>query len=273
MCLIIFAWKVIPGMPLIAAANRDEFYQRPASAAGWWEDRPDVYAGRDLQAGGTWLGVTRDGRFAALTNVRAPSEKRLDAPTRGKLVSDYLSGAFTPEQYVEHIRPGAAEYNGFNLIVGDRENLLWYSNKGDDDPRNGKPLGYGVYGLSNALLDTPWPKVTRAKAQFASLLCQGAPEETFFELLSDSTRANDCRLPSTGVSLEWERTLSSIFICSPDYGTRASTVVRVPIIGEPVLSEHVVDPITSCQAEPATEQQKKTSPCKLKIKPDAESPS
>ncbi|WP_034297320.1 NRDE family protein [Herbaspirillum sp. RV1423] len=272
MCLIIFAWKVIPGMPLIAAANRDEFYQRPASAAGWWEDRPDIYAGRDLQAGGTWLGVTREGRFAALTNVRAPSEKRPDAPTRGKLVSDYLAGDFTPQQYVEHIRADAGQYNGFNLIAGDRDTLLWYSNKGDEDPRNGQPLGYGVYGLSNALLDTPWPKVTRAKAQFASLLCQGAPEETFFELLSDSTRANDCRLPSTGVSLELERVLSSIFICSPDYGTRASTVVRVPIVGEPVLNELVVDPITSCQAAPATEQQKKSSLCKLKLKPDVNSP-
>jgi len=273
MCLIIFAWKVIPGIPLIAAANRDEFYQRPASAAGWWEDQPDIYAGRDLQAGGTWLGVTRGGRFAALTNVRAPTEKRPDAPTRGKLVSDYLSGSLTPEQYIDHIRPDAAQYNGFNLLVGDRETMLWYSNKGDDDPRNGKPLGYGVYGLSNALLDTPWPKVTRAKAQFASLLCQGAPEETFFELLNDATRANDCRLPSTGVSLELERVLSSIFICSPDYGTRASTVVRIPIVGDPVLSEQVSDPITSCQAEPTTEPQKKSSPCRLKIKPDAESPS
>jgi len=273
MCLIIFAWKVIPGMPLIAAANRDEFYQRPASAAAWWEDNPDIYAGRDLQAGGTWLGVTRNGRFAALTNVRAPTEKRPDAPSRGKLVSDFLSGELSPADYIAHIQPNAAQYNGFNLLVGDRETLIWYSNKGDADPRNGQPLGYGVYGVSNALLDTPWPKVTRAKAQFSSLLCQGAPEETFFELLSDSTRANDCRLPSTGISLEWERTLSSIFICSPDYGTRVSTVVRIPIIGAPVLSEHAANPITSCQAAPTTEPQQKHSPCKLKIKQDRESPS
>jgi uncharacterized protein with NRDE domain len=273
MCLIIFAWKVIPGMPLIAAANRDEFYQRPASAAGWWEDRPDIYAGRDLQAGGTWLGVTRSGRFAALTNVRAPAEKNDTAPTRGHLVSNYLSGNMTPAQYIEDLRPGAHVYNGFNLLVGDHDNLLWYSNRGDADPRNGQALGYGVYGLSNALLDTPWPKVTRAKAQFASLLCQGAPEETFFELLSDSTRANDCRLPSTGVSLELERMPSSIFICSPDYGTRASTVVRIPIVGEPVLTEHVCDPVTSCQAEPTTEPRQKHSPSKLKIKPGMESPS
>ena len=269
MCLIIFAWKVIPGMPLIAAANRDEFYMRPASVASWWEDHPDIYAGRDLEAGGTWLGVTRNGRFAALTNVRAPAEMRADAPTRGKLVSAYLAGSMSPEEYVAQIRPDAGNYNGFNLLVGDRETLIWYSNKGEEDPRNGKPLDYGIYGLSNALLDTPWPKVTRAKAQFASLLCQGAPEETFFELLSDSTRANDCRLPSTGVTLEWERTLSSIFICSPEYGTRASTVLRVPILGEPVLSEQVVNHITSCEAPPATEPQKKNAKCMLKPRPEA----
>jgi len=273
MCLIIFAWKVIPGMPLIAAANRDEFYQRPSSAAGWWEDNPDIYAGRDLQAGGTWLGVTRHGRFAALTNVRAPSEKRPAAPTRGKLVSNYLSGTCSPAEYVAQIEPIAMQYNGFNLLVGDRDSLIWYSNQGQADSRNGKPLEYGVYGLSNAMLDTPWPKVTRAKAQFSSLLCQGAPEETFFELLADSTRANDCRLPATGVSLEWERILSSIFICSPEYGTRASTLVRVPIIGEPVLSECMVDPITSCQAPPTTEPQHKHAPCKLKIRSTGESPS
>lgn len=267
MCLIVFAWKVIPGMPLIAAANRDEFYNRPASAAGWWEDHPDIYAGRDLQAGGTWLGVTRDGRFAALTNVRSPAEKRSDAPSRGKLVSDYLADTITPQRYIASIRTDATQYNGFNLIVGDRDTLMWYSNKADEtDPRNGKPLDYGVYGLSNALLDTPWPKVTRAKAQFASLLCQGAPEDTFFELLNDVTRANDCRLPDTGVGLERERVLSSIFICSPEYGTRASTVVRVPIVGEPALSERIADPITSCQSPPATEPIQKQSTCQRKLK-------
>lgn len=271
MCLIVFAWQVIPGMPLIAAANRDEFYQRPASAASWWKDRPSVYAGRDLQAGGTWLGVSRNGRFAALTNIRAPVAKRPHAPTRGQLVSNYLDGACSPEAYIDYIRPAAMQYNGFNLIVGDRETLLWYSNQGDADPRNGKPLGYGIYGLSNALLDTPWPKLTRAKAQFASLLCQGAPEETFFELLTDNTRANDCRLPDTGVSLEWERILSSIFICSSDYGTRASTLVRLPSIGEPRLSEQVFEPSTAYQSLSATESKQKNLSCKVKPAIDNES--
>jgi uncharacterized protein with NRDE domain len=243
MCLIILAWKVIPGMPLILAANRDEFYARPTVDAGWWSDTPQVFAGRDLQGGGTWLGTTRDGRFAALTNVRAPSERRTEAPTRGALVSDYLGGSMSPTDYVQQIQARAQDYNGFNLLVGDRDTLLWYSNRGEADARNGQPLDYGVYGVSNALLDTPWPKLTRAKAQFASLLCQGAPEEAFFEMLTDATRANDCRLPDTGVGIERERMLSPIFIRSPDYGTRCSTVLRVPIAGEPVLTEHVADPM------------------------------
>ncbi|MFL9925990.1 NRDE family protein [Herbaspirillum lusitanum] len=265
MCLIIFAWKVIPGMPLIVAANRDEFYARPAANAGWWNDYPKIFAGRDLQGGGTWLGVTRDGRFAALTNVRSPSDRRMDAPTRGSLVADYLAGDMSPADYIAAIAPHSDRFNGFNLLVGNRETLLWYSNRGGDDARNGKPLDYGVYGLSNALLDTPWPKVTRAKAQFASLLCQGAPEETFFEMLNDTTRANDCRLPETGVGLEKERMLSPIFISSPDYGTRCSTVLRIPISGEPVLSEHVVDP-TAVQydAAPMTDAKCKL-PCKPKV--------
>ncbi|TWC71855.1 NRDE family protein [Herbaspirillum sp. SJZ099] len=270
MCLIIFAWKVIPGMPLILAANRDEFYARPTADAGWWSDYPKVFAGRDLQGGGTWLGTTRDGRFAALTNVRSPSERRADAPTRGLLVSDYLAGDMAPDEYLRHIEPTAQRYNGFNLLVGDRNTMLWYSNRGQDDARNGKPLDYGVYGLSNALLDSPWPKVTRAKAQFASLLCQGAPEETFFEMLTDATRANDCRLPDTGVGLEKERMLSPIFIRSPDYGTRCSTVLRVPIVGEPLLTEHVVDPMAvQYAAEPRTDAKCKI-PCKPGVQPAAE---
>lgn len=227
MCLIVFAWKVVPGMPLLAAANRDEFYARPSAPAAWWKDHPHVYAGRDLQANGTWLGIARTGRFAALTNVRAPSEKRSDAPSRGKLAADFLAGQTSPQEYVAAIAAGAHRYNGFNLLAGDGRSLIWYSNKGDDDPRNGRILEPGIYGLSNHLLDTPWPKVVRTKAQFASLLCQGAPEEAYFEMLTDAVRASDCRLPKTGVSLQMERLLSSVWIESPDYGTRSSTVVRM----------------------------------------------
>ncbi len=244
MCLIVFAWKVIPGLPLLVAANRDEFYQRPAAPAAWWDDCSDVYAGRDLQGGGTWIGITREGRFAALTNIRAPSEFRLDVPSRGALVSDYLRGKLAADEYIASITAHAADYNGFNLLVGDREQLIWYSNRGGDDPRNGVALTSGVFGLSNALLDAPWPKVVRAKAQFASLMCQGAPEDAYFEMLTDTTRASDCRLPKTGIDIERERMLSPVCIASPDYGTRVSTVVQLYTCGSATLHERVAVPAT-----------------------------
>lgn len=240
MCLIVFAWQLVPGMPLVAAGNRDEFYDRPAAPARWWDDHPQVYAGRDLRGGGTWMGITRDGRFAAITNIREPSEKRNDAPSRGALVSDYLTGKTSPEEYVEQISTQAHRFNGFNLLVGHRNMLVWYSNGGQEDPRNGKPLAPGVYGLSNGLLDAPWPKVVRTKAQFASLLCQGAPEEAYFDMLTDTTRASDCRLPKTGVSLEWERVLSAVCIESPEYGTRASTVAQLYACNSAVLHERTI---------------------------------
>lgn len=240
MCLIVFAWQVVPGMPLVAAANRDEFYERPTEPAGWWQDHPEVYAGRDLRGGGTWMGVTRDGRFAAITNVRAPAEQRAGAPSRGMLVADYLTGDGSAREYLAGIEARAEAYNGFNLVLGDRETLLWFSNRGKHDPRNGQPLARGIYGLSNDLLDAPWPKVVRTKAQFSSLLCQGAPNDAYFEMLSDTAQARDCRLPATGVSLELERTLSAVCIESPGYGTRSSTLVQLYTDGAPALRERIL---------------------------------
>ncbi len=240
MCLIVFAWQVVPGLPLIAAANRDEFYERPAQPAGWWEDHPDVYAGRDLRGGGSWMGITRSGRFAAITNVRAPAEHRADAPSRGALVADYLTGTATAQEYIAAIADRADAYNGFNLVVGDRDTLLWFSNRGQADARNGQPLPRGIYGLSNGLLDAPWPKVVRTKAQFASLLCQGAPSDAYFEMLTDTTQTRDCRLPATGVGIELERVLSAVCIESPSYGTRTSTLVQLYADRAPVLSERLV---------------------------------
>lgn len=240
MCLIVFAWQIVPGVPLIAAGNRDEFYARPAAPAGWWEDYPHVYAGRDLQGGGTWMGITRDGRFAAITNIRAPFEKRGDAPSRGALVADYLAGQASAEEYLGHVSERAHLYNGFNLVVGDRNKLIWYSSGRVGDERNGRPLAPGIYGLSNGTLDAPWPKVLNTRAQFASLLAQGAPEDAYFEMLRDTTQAPDSRLPNTGVSVEWERLLSAVCIESPDYGTRSSTIARLYDSGEAVLSERPI---------------------------------
>lgn len=244
MCLIVFAWRVVPGVPVIAAANRDEFYDRPAAPAAIWPDHPQVLAGRDLQGGGSWMGVTLDGpggpRFAALTNIRAPQEKRPDAPSRGALVADFLTGAASAPDYLAQIAPRAADYNGFNLILGDRDGLYWYSNRAGADPRNGQPLAPGIYGISNGLLDDPWPKVVRTKAQFASLLCLGATNDAYFEMLADTTRAPDKRLPDTGIPIDMERALSAVCIDVGGYGTRTSTVVRLYEDAAPELSEHVV---------------------------------
>lgn len=244
MCLIVFAWKVVPGAPLIACANRDEFYDRPTSAAGAWPDKPHIYAGRDLKGGGSWMGINQDGpngpRFAAVTNIRGPQERRTDAPTRGALVADFLAGDLSAPDYIASIAGAAADYNGFNLVLGDREQLYWYSNRGEPDPRNGQPLEPGIYGISNGLLDAPWPKVVRTKAQFASLLCQGAPEDAYFEMLADTTRAPDVRLPDTGIEIDLERVLSAVCIETPGYGTRTSTVVRLYNESPAQLNERVL---------------------------------
>jgi uncharacterized protein with NRDE domain len=244
MCLIVFAWHVVPCAPFLAAANRDEFYDRPSAPAGAWADHPHVYGGRDLQGGGSWMGIAQPGqsgpKFAAITNIRGPFERRAGAPSRGALVADYLTGDLSPEKYVAAIAPGSDAYNGFNLVLGDRRTLIWFSNRGQDDARNGKPLAPGIYGISNALLDAPWPKVVRTKAQFASLLCQAAPDEAYFEMLADTKPAPDARLPETGVALELERALSAVCIETPAYGTRTSTVVKVYAEAPALLHELVI---------------------------------
>ena len=240
MCLIVFAWQVIPGMPLIAAANRDEFDDRPATHADWWEDFPQVYAGRDLRGGGTWMGVTRNGRFAALTNIRAPAERRSDVRSRGEVVANFLTGTMTPQDYGTQLAAQANDYNGFNLLFGTADQLIWYSNRANGDARNCRPIAPGIYGLSNASFDSPWPKVVRAKAEFASLLCQGASEDAFFEMLTDTRKASDCRLPNTGIAIELERELSAVCIDTPGYGTRVSTVVKLDTNQQACLLERTI---------------------------------
>ncbi len=234
MCLIVFAWKLMPCTPLIVASNRDEYYNRPASPAAWWDKSPAVFGGRDLQSGGTWMGITSKEnerrhtvKFAAITNIREPSATRTDAPSRGALVASYLTNQLSAQDYISAIRDQAGQYNGFNLLIGDDTELIWFSNRRPEDERNGKPLPPGIYGISNASLDTPWPKVVKTKAEFASLICQGAPEDAYFEMLSNTTPAPDCRLPDTGVSFDLERLLSSVCIESPTYGTRVSSLVKI----------------------------------------------
>ena len=224
MCLIVFAYDVHPSYRLILAANRDEFYERPSAPADFWEDQPQVLAGRDLKEGGTWLGVTREGKFAAITNYRDPSAFKSNALSRGGLVSRYISGKQNPSHYLEEIFPQAGKYNGFNLILGEGRDIFVFSNRGGK-----QKLKPGIYGLSNHLLNTSWPKVSRGKRILKAALGKKGNklEEALFALLADRHIPPDSKLPATGIGLEWERVLSSIFVTSPVYGTRSSTILLI----------------------------------------------
>ncbi len=238
MCLILFAYKVHPAYPLIVAANRDEFYERPSSPVEFWGGARQILAGRDLKEGGTWLGINREGKFAAITNYRDPAVFKSGAPSRGKLVKNYLRGSSGAASYSEKISRQADLYNGFNLICADGTDLYFYSNRGEH-----QKLPAGIYGLSNRLLDSPWPKVVRGKKALSAAMSEkGADLETaLFALLADRKIAPDNKLPSTGIGLEWERLLSAIFIESPGYGTRSSTVLLIGKNGWAKLVEKVFD--------------------------------
>jgi len=239
MCLILFAWRSHADFDLVVAANRDEFYARAAAPLAIWHDAPEVLAGRDLEAGGTWMGVTRNGRFAAITNYRDPANVRHGAPSRGHLVGEFLTGSEQPGAYLERIAESGHRYNGYNLLVGDRSDLWYYSNRGGT-PR---PLPEGVYGLSNHLLDTPWPKVETGKQRLreALELDGGQVQQRLFEVLRDRYHPSDSALPDTGVGLELERTLSPLFIVGEHYGTRASTVLTRAPDGTVELAETTFD--------------------------------
>ena len=237
MCLIIFQYRQHPEYKLIVAANRDEFYGRPAKAASFWEDQPDILAGRDLQQMGTWLGVTTSGRFAALTNFRDPSLPETGKISRGALVWDYLAADSPPKKFLESLDPDA--YTGFNVLLGDLDNLYYYSNLQKDLIK----ISPGTHGLSNHLLNTPWPKVVKGKNRMENYL-EGASEvdpDALFELLSDTEQAADPHLPVSGVGLEFERILSPIFIKTPEYGTRSATVLLVDYDNRVTFVERTYD--------------------------------
>ena len=235
MCLIVVGWRVHPDYPLVVAANRDEFYARPTAIAAPWPDAPQIIGGIDLEAGGTWLGVTESGRFAAVTNVREPNMAKA-ASSRGALTRDFLLANMPAGDFAQQIE--GSHYAGFNLLLSDGESLLYCSN------RDGKPraLPPGIYGLSNHLLDSPWPKLVQARQRFTAAL-QHLPEEAaFFELLADQTIVEDDKLPQTGVPLEWERLLSAVFVKSENYGTRASTLLWQSSDGTVKLHEQSFGP-------------------------------
>lgn len=241
MCLILFSYKSHPKYRLVAAANRDEFYNRPTQPLSFWNQNTGILAGRDLECNGTWLGVTTNGRFAAITNYREPDRKNTDAPSRGLLVSEFLSGTLDPDPYLSDVHKNAHLYNGFNLLIGDRSALYYYSNRGDGIIR----LNPGIYGLSNHLMNTPWPKVEKSRGLFQKVLKESESMtngDKLLDILNDRTLPPDHMLPDTGVGIEWERILSPVFITSDNYGTRSSSVIWMEYSGKTTFLERSYDP-------------------------------
>jgi len=236
MCLVLLSFKCHLRYPFVFASNRDESYARPSASVAFWDDVPDVLAGRDMKDGGTWMGVTRKGRFAALTNYRDIASMKDGAPSRGWLVRDYLCGQETPVKYLESVAAIANRYNAFNLIAGDVSQLFYFSNRSDGHITELSP---GLYGLSNDLLDTPWVKVERGKKLLGDLLAgENDPDpEDIFKILADRSIPDDSQLPDTGIGLEWERILSPLFIAGPNYGTRSSLILMVDRKGHAKLLE------------------------------------
>lgn len=280
MCLAVFAWQQHPRYTLILAANRDEYTVRPTAPAGFWSTAPHVFGGRDLQAGGTWLGITQDGRLGWITNYRNPQQNNPAAPSRGQLVADYLNpstGIISPRNYLDALSTTAHRYNGFNLVLGNPRELVYYTNKtehgntGQNAGRNTDrstvrntdrkrtqnsamtSLASGIYGLSNARLNTPWPKVQRARRHLqaavaenltsaASLATEACLIQSLFTLLADQFVPSDETLPDTGVGLNLERFLAPVFIAGQDYATRCATVVLITIQGRLTFAERTFVP-------------------------------
>jgi len=224
MCLLIFAYKSHSEYPLILASNRDEFYDRPTAQATWWKDQPEILGGRDLQMQGTWLGINKNGLFSTLTNYRQVVPKRKCKNSRGELINKFLISNQSPKEYVKYLKSNRNNYDGYNIVFGTLEKLCYYSNIGNEFTT----LSPGVYGLSNHLLNTQWPKVENAQKQFNTLLQNNIIlPKSLFNIMSDTSIAPDNNLPSTGVGIETERLLSPAFIQSPDYGTRCTTLLLI----------------------------------------------
>ena len=237
MCLILVAWRGHAKYPLVIAANRDEYHSRSAEPAHWWQDEPHILAGRDLSAGGTWLGVTREGRFAALTNYRG-APRREDAPSRGALLAGILRSRDPVSHTLDHLRKVGSNYNAFNVIFSDGERLAVY----ESATASARELSPGIYGLSNHLLDTPWPKVRNAKSALSKALDQLPDSSAALALLRDLTPAPDELLPRTGLTPDWERLMSSAFIRADDYGTRCSSIVSIDAEGLAKFEEWTWNP-------------------------------
>ncbi len=245
MCLLILAHQCRADYPLIIAANRDEFYERPTLPLDFWLEQKDILAGRDLRGGGTWMGLHRNGRLAAITNFREPDRFRPEAPSRGHLVSDFIGGHVKADRYLAALQRDGQRYNGFNLIAGRLGALYYYGNRGNAPC----PVQAGIHGLSNHLLGTPWPKVERARQAMAALVGREHPPEPeeLMAFLQDRYQPPDEDLPTTGIGLAWERMLAPAFIQSPTYGTRSSTVLLMAADGRTRFIERTFGPDASAQ--------------------------
>ncbi len=239
MCLLVLAWRVHPRYPLIVAANRDEYHERPSAPLAAWEGPEGIVGGRDLRAGGTWLAVDAKHRFGVVTNFRDLQRPKPGAPSRGDLITGYLRQSDGPGGFFARLEPAAAAYAGFNLLLAD-DRELWYGSNRDEPFARALPAG--VHGLSNQLLDTPWPKLVRVKRKFAACVRTAPSVEGLFDILNDRMRATeDEELPQTGLSPEWERIVSSPFVLHPTYGTRCSTVLLLDSTGALRLVERCFD--------------------------------
>ncbi|HEV2702122.1 MAG TPA: NRDE family protein [Steroidobacteraceae bacterium] len=248
MCLLVMAWRAHPRYRLVVAANRDEFHARPTAPMGIWHDLPDILAGRDLSAQGTWLAVDRQRRFGIITNYRDLQAGHPEAPSRGGLIPGWLRERSGPAAYLAHVARDASAYAGFNLLLNDAESLCYASNRA---PEFSTALTPGVYGLSNLLLDTPWPKLTRVRAKFEQWLAVQPPvaappeaaSETLFALLADRTRSlPDAPPGAPPLPAEWTEVLSAPFVVHPTFGTRCSTLVLIGYDGSLIVQERRFDP-------------------------------
>ncbi len=240
MCLIAFSYKVHPKYELILAANRDEFYERPTRSAQFWtnEKLPDILAGKDLKGNGTWMGISKSGKWGALTNYRDPSNINEDAPTRGSLVLDFLKSDRSSDQYLKSISNVADKFNGFNILASDKNGLYHYSNENNIITE----IEPGIHGVSNALLNTSWPKLDQAKKELQNITSsEDFEKEELFKLLKNQEKASDDKLPSTGIPYEWEKAISSVFIKTDNYGTQCSTILLIDYDGSVEFTERRYD--------------------------------
>lgn len=241
MCLLLISYEMHQEYPLIVAANRDEFYHRPTEKAHFWEEYPFLLAGRDAEAGGTWLGINKSGRFAAITNYRDMHSIKEKAPSRGSLTLNFLTSKLSPLKYGYALEERADEYNGYNLLFSDLDTFYYFSNK----TKELRQLSAGVYGLSNHLLDTPWPKVVKSKEAFIKATeNEKISIDELFEILSDDREAPDDQLPETGLGIELERAVSPVFIKSDTYGTRSSTILMINNANEVLFVEKSLNTVS-----------------------------